>query len=88
MKTNADWNAARNQAQWDGFSCPLAFRLRSTPTCPLVETLELHVPRDGAFDLEELFFSRSIFWYISTMLFGLEKYLAPPSNRVLSPDER
>jgi transposase len=28
---NADWNAARNLAQWDGFSCPL----------------ELHVPRDG-----------------------------------------
>ena len=31
QKVNADWNAARNLAQWDGFSCPL----------------ELHVPRDG-----------------------------------------
>jgi IS605 OrfB family transposase len=31
QKVNADWNAARNLAQWDGFSCPL----------------ELQVPRDG-----------------------------------------
>jgi IS605 OrfB family transposase len=34
QQVNADWNAALNLAQWDGFSCPL----------------ELYVPRDGAFD--------------------------------------
>lgn len=34
QQVNADWNAARNLAQWDGFSCPL----------------ELHVPMGGAFD--------------------------------------
>ncbi len=34
QQVNADWNAARNLAQWDGFSCPL----------------EHIAPRDGAFD--------------------------------------
>jgi IS605 OrfB family transposase len=34
QQVNADWNAARNLAQWDGFSC----------------LLELYVPKDGAFD--------------------------------------
>ncbi len=33
-QVNADWNATRNLAQWDGFSCPL----------------ELYASTDGAFD--------------------------------------
>jgi len=42
-QVNADWNAARNIAKWDGFACPLG----------------LYVPGDGVFDSPQDFGSPS-----------------------------
>jgi transposase len=42
-QANADWNAARNIAKWDGFACPLG----------------LYVSQDGAFEDPQNFGSPS-----------------------------